>query len=184
MSQLSVEERIRILEESNEKLKHEIKRLQAVNEIQNLMGRYEAIHNNTDMAKSSELFAQHTEDTWAELGTWGRFEGIEAIKKLFDSMQSHLPEEFGSEGLMFWHDLATPVIEVAKDCKTAKATWRSPGHETRPRDGRLQAHWCWGAYAIDFLNEDGEWKIWHFRWFRCFITPFDTSWSVLLLQGP
>jgi|WetSurSiteA1Bulk_404760.scaffolds.fasta_scaffold128308_2 hypothetical protein len=95
------------------------------------------IHNNSDIGKSWELFAQHTPDTWAELGTWGRFEGIEEIKKLFASMQSFLPGQHGAKGLMFWHDLATPIIEVAKDGNTAKATWRSPGHETRPGDGKL-----------------------------------------------
>jgi hypothetical protein len=176
MAEKSIEERLKILEEKNKHLEHEITRLSAINEIQNLMGRYEAVHNNSEMSKSAELFAQHTPDTWAELGTWGRFEGIEAIRKLFTSMEAYLPGEHGKEGLMFWHDLATPIIEVAGDCKTAKATWRSPGHETRPRDGKLTALWCWGTYAIDFVKEDGEWKIWHFRWFRLFITPFYTSW--------
>ena len=28
-------------------------------------------------------------------------------------MEAHLPGEYGKEGLMFWHDLATPIIQVA-----------------------------------------------------------------------
>jgi len=81
-----------------------------------------------------------------------------------------------AKGVLFEHPLATPIIEVAKDGKTAKAYWVSLGHETKPRDGKMTAHWCWGKYAVDFVKEDGQWRIWHFKWFRGFITPYDTSW--------
>ena len=34
-------------------------------------------------------------------------------------------------------------------------------------DGRrVWAHWCWCKYGVDFLKQDGEWRIWHFRWFE------------------
>jgi hypothetical protein len=82
--------------------------------------------------------------------------------------------------MMWEHDLATPTIVVAGDCKTAKATWTSPGHETKPpklEDTNVQANWCWGKYAVDFVKEDGIWRIWHFKWFRTFLTPFGTSWT-------
>ena len=53
MSQADVEQRLAQLE-------HEIMRLQAINEIQNLIGKYESIHNVTDVWRSWEIFARHT----------------------------------------------------------------------------------------------------------------------------
>jgi hypothetical protein len=49
------------------------------------------------------------------------------------------------------HCLTSPVIQVAKDGKTAKAIWFSPGVEGN--------QWAYGKYAIDFVKEDGQWKI-------------------------
>jgi len=49
--------------------------------------------------------------------------------------------------------LTTPVIEIAKDCETARAVWICPGME-----GMQPA---WVKYACDFKIQDGEWKIWH-----------------------
>jgi hypothetical protein len=174
MADKSIEDRVTTLEKLCHKLAHENERLQAVVDIQNLMGRYESIHNMTDITKSWELFARHTPDTWIEVANWGLVEGIDEIRNMWLSM---VPKsDYPLKGLLFEHPLATPIIEVAGNGETAKATWVSPGHETKLRDGRLQAHWCWGKYAIDFVKEDGEWRIWHFKWFRGFITPFDISW--------
>ncbi len=155
------------------KLEHEVIRLKSVNEIQNLMGKYESIHNETDVNKSWELFAQHTPDTWMEISNWGMFEGIEEIKRVWMEM-GHPP----SPGAMFEHPLSTPIIVVARDGQTARCTWQSMGHETGVgENGKAEASWCYGKYAIDFIKEDGQWKIWHFKWFRYFITPFDVPWT-------
>jgi hypothetical protein len=156
------------------KLEHEIMRLQAINEIQNVMGQYEAIHNSTDVHRSWELWARHTPDTWLEISNWGRFEGIENIKRLW---WDNSPKGKPIPGMMFEHPIETPVIVVAKDGQTARATWMSLGHETGVApDGKASATWCYGKYACDFVKEDGAWKLWHFKWFRMFITPYDTPW--------
>jgi hypothetical protein len=55
----------------------------------------------------------------------------------------------------------------------------SPGHETVP--GLLPGgHWVWGRYAIDFVKEDGEWKIWHLWYYPSFRTRFNRDWA----EGP
>ena len=60
----------------------------------------------------------------------------------------------------------TPVIEVAGDGKTAKGIWYSIGIGVRPNvnsDGTYtkSTSWMWEKYAVDFIKEDGKWKIWH-----------------------
>jgi hypothetical protein len=37
--------------------------------------------------------------------------------------------------------------------------------------------WAYGKYGVDFVKEDGVWKIWHLKWFRIFITPWDQSYT-------
>lgn len=167
MSQENVEEKIKNLEQ-------EILRLQAINEIQNLMGKYETIHTQQDKTRSWELFAQHTPDTWMDISSWGLFEGIENIKRVWTQgpsdkpmkQQQPPPQKFKR---IAEHHLATPIIVVAKDGQTAKGTWHSPGIEN--------GSWAWGRYAVDFVKEDGEWKFWHFKMFRTFMTPFDVCWT-------
>jgi hypothetical protein len=190
----SIEERIASLE-------HEIMRLQAVNEIQNLMGRYEAIHMGEYVQKTWELYARHTPNTWMDVADWGIFVGIDSIKRSWtqgtigvvgpvtpgdpgsskqpQGAQTGPPPGAGQTGAsnqpqglgknLAEHPLTTPVIQVAKDGKTAKALWWSPGME---RGG-----WAYGKYAVDFVKEDGEWRIWHLKWFRIFITPFNQSYT-------
>ena len=47
----------------------------------------------------------------------------------------------------------------------------------REVDGRkVWAHWVWCKYGIDFLEQDGEWRIWTFRCFEVARAPFDEDW--------
>lgn len=192
-SSKSIEDRIAGLE-------HEITRLQAINEIENLMGRYEAIHMGQYVQKTWELYARHTPNTWMDIADWGIFVGIDSIKRAWtqgtigvvgpvntgdtsgsqppQTTQMAPPPGTGQDGAsnqppmgktLAEHPLTTPVIQVAKDGKTAKALWWSPGME---RGG-----WAYGKYAVDFVKEDGVWKIWHLKWFRIFITPYNQSYT-------
>lgn len=190
----SVEDRIASLE-------HEVMRLQAINEIENLMGRYEAIHMGKYVQKTWELYARHTPNTWMDIADWGVFVGIDSIKRAWtqgtigvvgsvndESAGGMQPPQAGrgappaAEGqaggqgrppggmkTLAEHPLTTPVIQVAGDGLTAKALWWSPGME---RGG-----WAYGKYGVDFVKEDGVWKIWHLKWFRIFITPYDQSYT-------
>lgn len=183
MAEDSFEARLKKMEEINDNLqkelnsmKHEIERLQAYNEIQNLVAKYEVIHTPLTEHQSTELFALKQPDVSVEIAMWGKTVGPENIKRTWQRMEN-VEDDATMAGGMFEHDLTTPVIQVAKDGKTAKGLWFSPGHETlRDENGKLVAHWCWGKFAADFIKEDGEWKIWHYHWFDVFRTPYDKSW--------
>jgi hypothetical protein len=166
------------LEEQVKQLKKQVERLEAYNEIQNLVAKYEVIHTPLTEHQSAELFALKQPDVSVEIAMWGKTVGPENIKRTWPKRVD--PESGGETtmaGGMFEHDLTTPVIQVAKDGQTAKGLWFSPGHETmRDEAGKLVAHWCWGKFAADFIKEDGQWKIWHYHWFDVFRTPYDKSW--------
>ena len=182
----STEERFKALE-------HELTRLQDINAIKNLQGRYETIHS-TDEGLSWMLFADRS-DTTKEI-TADRIVGFDNIKADYlrmsqmmggDSPEGETPASAspfagmpgggapaGMSGAMVGqkftiHPIATPVIEVAADGKTAKATFTSFGFEG--------GEWCYGKYANDYIKIDGEWYIWHMKWLRCFKTDFYTSWQ-------
>ena len=144
-------------------LKHEMFRLRAVTEIQNLMGAYTVNHVPKNMHDHVELFAMEMDDVSVAVGDRGVFVGPEAVRGLFgQSFRMDL------KGNMLIHYLATPMIEVAGDGKTAKGVWRSPGIEAVvfPGDDSPTPLWSFGAYAVDFIHVGGRWKIWHLHWIR------------------
>lgn len=72
----------------------------------------------------------------------------------------------------------TPIVEVAEDGRTAQGVWTSSGAETwREGDEKPQGYWRWGKYALDFIQENGVWKIWKMRFYPYFMTKFDESWT-------
>lgn len=77
-----------------------------------------------------------------------------------------IPENVGAGNEYVMHTQQTPVIEIAGDGKTAKGIWYSIGIGVRAtvnNDGTYtkSTEWMWEKYAVDFIKEDGKWKIWH-----------------------
>ena len=160
-----------------EALKFELERQKAVNEIQQVMAHYEAVHlNPAYIARSIECFADWRDDISADVSDWGCFFGYDAVKGFWESQTGD-----DLRGGIFFHTLCSPCIQVAGDGKTAKATWMSAGFETMPAGimaDEAKSFWCWGKYGIDFIKnpETGEWKIWHFKWFRTIRSDFYKDW--------
>jgi len=72
------------------------------------------------------------------------------------------------------HPLGTPVVVVADDGQTAKATFTSMGFE-----GDC---WCYGKYTNSYIKIDGKWYIWHMKWNRMFMTDYYKRWSDQTLE--
>ena len=136
-------------------LEQTVARLDAESKIRNLMGRYSYLITAARYHDIVELFAKKAPDVRAEMN-WGVYDGYEGIKRLYSKFHA---EVIVGPGVMAVHTLTTPVIEVAGDCKTAKAVWVSPGHITGgpfTPDHSIKAHWAWMRYGNDFICEDGE----------------------------
>lgn len=154
-------------------LKHEIFRLKSINDIQNLMGTYTVNHIPKNMHDHIELFAMEMDDVSVEVGDRGVYVGPDALRTLFG-------KQFQMElkGNMLIHYLATPMIEVSGDGKTAKGVWRSPGVEAVvfPDADKPTPLWSFGSYAVDFIYLNGRWKIWHLHWIRTIKCSFRDGW--------
>jgi hypothetical protein len=156
-------------------LEQRLARVEAYIEIQNVMSSYAYFHSANRHQESAELFALDTEDAWSEM-TWGRYNGKEGIMRLYKGF--HTFTDGDRVGKMHIHTLCHPMIEVAADCKTARAIWVSPGLETDSfTKGTPEAFWCWIKYDCDFIIEKGRWKIWHMRTPGIIMTPYDTPWT-------
>jgi hypothetical protein len=170
MAAKTLEERIKLLEEVNEKQNKRLQRLEDIDEIQKLMSRYVYMHEvGRDPEFTDMLFAKKTPGVSWEVAHMGYFRGRDGIKKTLDAhgIMSKGP------GKLFIHTLTTPVIEIAGDGKTAKGVWISPGAETMsdPKTNKPEGAWAWTKYGCDFVKEDGKWKMWHYHVYRLFMVP-------------
>jgi hypothetical protein len=150
-----------------------IEKLNAYTEIQNTMGRMIAAVNFRLNSEVLRFFALDQEDVSLEYADEGVFSGREAV----EAGVAHL---LGSEvraGEMIDLQLTTPIIEVAYDCQTARAVWWSPGAASVLQENEdPQAQWVWGDFAVDFIREGDDWKIWHLHYFTVIRCDYQKGW--------
>jgi hypothetical protein len=180
-------------------LSKRIEKLEAVHQIQNLMSRLTYMYEGGEYELMVEQFACNTPGITAEMASFGRVEGLEGVRKVIvefwteqykrheAEMRRLFPEdanETGRNGIMDLQALSSPVIEVADDLRTAKGMWYAPtvATECHPDAELPTAHHVWLKFAVDFVYEEGEWKVWHYHILPSFNTAFDKSWVESSLQ--
>ncbi len=78
-------------------------------------------------------------------------------------------DRYGGVGQLLLHVTTTAIIEVAEDGQTAKCFWYSPGMIA---ESGSNANTIWEAYGVDFVKENGVWKMWHLHMFTDFMGSF------------
>ena len=158
-------------------------------EIENLFNRYMYFHNAVQDERIIPL--------WVRRGTPGiraRYTNAGQYTD-YDSVIRYHQDRPTPVGKLILHYTTTPVIEVAEDGETAKGVWIMAGSESGLTDPevakespdymyspeevqgqKVWAHWVWCKYALDFLRQDGEWKIWKFRCYELARAPFEENW--------
>ena len=139
-----------------------------IHEINNLMSLHAWYH-------AALMHDVEIEEIWSkrdDIVLWfeasGRLEGPEAIKAGYGRKVSR--EE--TKGFFSWHTITTPVVEVAADGQTAKGIWYTPGIAGFFPEGKSNFNWMFEKYGVDFIREDGVWKIWHMHVYS------DIGWSL------
>ena len=152
-------------------IEQKLQRVEDFQYIQNMMGRY-AYYVMAGMQEEMDrdMFAKKQPDFRLYLGEQGYWEGPDARQRAF-SGGSPLSEEERQKrrvGNLVMHNPVCPVIEVAGDGKTAKGVWIGIGllGVKNRETGELEGIWEWDKYGVDFIKEDGEWKIWHHHIYR------------------
>jgi hypothetical protein len=172
------------------KLEHESSINSARNAVMNLTMKYFHYHQSfRDDLVVEECLAKKSSGIHAEHGASGVYEGYEHVAQWWKKRPN-------PPGKLILHSITTPVIEVAADCKTAKGIFILLGFECgatekgiipktfvqdKPsEDGRdIWEHWAFAKYGIDYIVEEGEWRIWHFHAYDFARAKFDKGWVTL-----
>ena len=162
---------------------HDIRKVYDALQVRNLMGLHEYYH-------AFGLHAEELEAIWVRepahresavflrmrgydqiMNNYGRSNGwmypreLEAMRKKYPEIEDCM-ENLGI-GRILMHALTSPYIEVAEDGQTAQGVWYTPGLSGGPVDFRgnvleePMTMYMYEKYAVDFVKEDGVWKIWH-----------------------
>ena len=149
MTQDSLEQRIRVLED--------------IEAIRKLKARYaDACDRDYDYDTLASLFA---EDAIWDGGTFGRYEGREAIRQFFIGASTAIP--------FAMHYMINPIIEVNGDEATGR--WHLFQACTFSAGGD-QAIWGSARYEEQYRRFGGEWLFWRLDLISEFWTPFDQGW--------
>jgi hypothetical protein len=149
MNSVDMEARIKTLES-------QLRTVQDVQEIEKLQRIYGYYLEHWMAAEIVDLFSdgEGVGLEWPE----GKYLGKKGVKRYFESMEMEDPE--------FIHQLMqlSPVIDVAKDGKTAIGRWYSYGGVALPLGGGVTQSFVSGTYENEYVKEDGRWKIKKRRW--------------------
>jgi hypothetical protein len=128
-----------------------------------------------------DLFAD-SPNVEIELSNKGILRGRDAPRRYFlrAGSKQEIKTDYAPQipGNMVIHMAVNPALEINQDGTQAKAVWLSPGITNFPINQELKmvAAWCWGKYEIEYLKQNGEWKILAFRWRQIFLSRYDKGW--------
>lgn len=164
-------------------------------EVRNIMGRITAHYSVREEGKIYDDFWSKRDDVCLGVND-GWFEGAEAVKSYYKGLNDRVvfetkliqkafpkrlagmsDEEVFGAGMMTYRPMCTQVVEIAKDGKTAKGIWCDRGSHSQLTPGGPVAFWEWGWFAVDFVKEGDDWKIWHMQNFMELVAPCGESWG-------
>jgi len=179
-------------------IEERLQRVEDFQQIQNIMGRY-AYYVMADQTKiQTELSTRKNPYYRIYFGEQGYWEGLDASERAHGGggpppsaggapgAKPGEPGEAkvqgggpGTPGSLIIHAPICPVIEVAGDGKTAKGVWIGLGllGNINRQTGEPEGSWEWDKYGVDFIKEDGKWKMWHHHIYRLLGWKVDGKWA-------
>lgn len=169
-------------------------RWEDLREIKNLMGRLSADYCVIQAAHAYERYWSRRDDVCLGRNN-GWYDGAEAVKGYYDSLDAQIryqskviagifPDALGGKsdeeiygvGMLDYKPVDTPVVEIAGDGETAKGIWCIRGSHAQMTTSGPVGMWEWGWFAVDFIREGGEWKIWHMQYLDDILLPEGSKW--------
>jgi len=138
--------------------------------IQKLQSKYAHYLFTQDYDKIfEECYAQNAPEVSVEFSDSGVYRGPQSVRALYEAFDATktIP------GFFILHMTVNPYIEIAPDGRSARSHWLSPG----ATGSNSSAGWVWGPYYIDYVKENGQWRILHSNLAPTFRTSFGVSWA-------
>lgn len=152
-------------------------RLEWRREIRNVMGR---ISHDYAVKQEAEIYSRYfstREDVCLGLNN-GYYKGKAAVAGYYRALGEEIklssrlirnmfPKELGEKteeetygvGMISYVPFESQVIEIADDGLSAKGIWNVRGSTSCLTPGGPVANWIFGWAAVDFVREEGQWKI-------------------------
>ena len=178
METADLEKQVKSLTATVKKLEARMQATEDIEAIKKLQYAYGYYLEHWQEEQLLELWS-HSSEISCELNETGLYEGWAAIQRCF-----HFPDHytgFGGEKTAppeYLH-LMVPIsgiVDVAPDGKTAQGRWYGTFHGALPRGGQLRALIGYGIWEMDYIKEDGVWKIWKLLFCDIFSTPLEEGW--------
>jgi hypothetical protein len=158
-----------------DRLAAEVDRLACANdylEIWKLQSLYSHLYYVGQRSRIPTLFAHDTPGVTLELEDAGVYEGLDSVTRFWTTVfTDKLPP-----GHLAVHMTVNPVIEISPDRARAKGLWHSHGYCSLPVEGTLKQFLCLGKYDMEYVKEDGAWKILKFAYRQAFMCPYTEGW--------
>ena len=180
----------------------QLTRWEARREMQNIMGRLSQSYLMMDEAKAYELYWSKRDDVCLGVND-GWYQGKDAVKGYYDALGEKIQlasdiiaktfpeklagktrEELYGVGQIGIKPIDTFIIEVAGDGQTGKGIWSLHGTYADMTPSGPVSYWDWGYWCVDFILEDGAWKIWHMQDLKDINNPTGGDWAAEPLTFP
>ena len=158
----SLEDKVRILEDTN-----------AIKNLQRAYGFYLEHWMAEDII---DLFADGP-DVSLKVAA-GFYKGKENLRNFFHHGRQGI-EMRKMENGEFLHQVMqlSGVVHVDPSGETAQGRWYGFGANAFPApDGKINPGWMNGVYEVDYIKQDGIWKLQHVHWCMTFHAPYTVGW--------
>lgn len=167
--------RIAELEATVSALSARVRELEDVEAIKRLQRAYGYYIDKALWTDVIDLFADDCEIEISGRGVYlGRAGADIVFRKLIGQLIGHAGGEGLAHGQLHNHFQLQGIVHVAPDGRTAKGRWRSFIQVAQL--GEL-ADWAEGPYEMDYVRQDGVWRIRRMVWFATYYTAFDQGWA-------
>jgi hypothetical protein len=143
-------------------------------EIWKLQSLYSHLYHVGRRSDVPALFAQKTPGVSLEMEDSGVYEGIESVSNFWKTV---FDDKKISAGHLAIHMTVNPLIEINAERTRAKGLWHSHGYCSFAVEGVFKQFLCLGKYDMEYVKEDGCWKILKFVYRQTFMCPYEKGWA-------
>lgn len=180
---------------TNLQIEHLVERWEDRRDVKNQMGKY--VHYlllKKEAAIVEDLWSQRADISYATND--GGYSGRQAVEAYFSwfsgytakvaaCLKEKFPDKLGDKsdkeifgvGLMELKSISNYVIEVAEDGESAKGFCCLFGYNTTVDTRGPISNWILGTLCMDFVYENGQWRIWHMQYFEDINRPAGSDWG-------
>ena len=153
-----------------------VQRLEDTLEIQKVQAKYvHYLYTQRFDRIVEDCFAQHLADVSVEFSDSGVYRGLASVRALYRAFEATK----AIPGFFILHTMVNPYIEIAQDGRSARSHWLSPGCAGSDKS----ASWIWGPFYVDYVKEEGAWRIAHSNFVPLFRNRYEASWAAAADHG-